>query len=88
MNPQNIVYLGLVLLGIGITISAIDPLKQVEYLDVEFECDVMTSIGIDIVYQKCMLTKVEGYLDIEEFKKSNMDWNIDFIENEWVIFEK
>ena len=27
MNPQHIVYLGIVLVGIGVTISAIDPLK-------------------------------------------------------------
>lgn len=27
MNPQHIVYLSLVLVGIGVTISAIDPLK-------------------------------------------------------------
>lgn len=28
MNPQHIVYLSLVLVGIGVTLSALDPLKQ------------------------------------------------------------
>ena len=28
MNPQHIVYLGIILVGVGVSISAIDPLKK------------------------------------------------------------
>lgn len=68
MNPQHIVYIGLVLVGLSVTICAIDPLKPVQYIWAEVDIPVKGNFYLDIK------KTVEMNESIYDMKYENGKW--------------